>query len=180
MTDKKLEVIENKLDNLTNLVKLLIDAQINNIVLTDLVGENSASSGSNLGSKSSYGVKKLNKVDMKKITVFTDDLSEFICETYIKDISDIDSINDKPKSTVINNVKNRFSWFYKNIHNIRLEVLELPNIKDFIINDIYSKGVNLTVADILLRESITIYAKFKEEPFFKEYTKKLKNRYKFD
>lgn len=180
MTDKRLDEIDNKLNNLTNLVKMLIDAQINSIALTDLAGEHSASSGADLGAKSSYGTKKINKSDMKKITSFMDDLSEFICDTYVNDVNDIDSISEKPKATVINNVKNRFSWYYKNVHSIRKEVLILPNVKDYLIKEIYKDNINLTLLDLLQKESNTIYNYFKDESYFKEFTKKLKNRYNFD
>lgn len=132
--------------------------------------------------------KKNNETEI--IDVFHKQLHQFLVQnnyTYFDYVelfnkSNIDVMGDKLKDNSANNVKNCFVWCYSHIDEIRIEVLDLPNIENYVsklYNDKNEIGKhNKTLNDLLKYEGNELFKNFKDESYFKNYCATLKQKYK--
>ena len=77
---------------------------------------------------------------------------------------------------------NCFIWCYSHVNDIRIEVLDLPNVEVYA-NALYTDKSELakhnkTLTDLLKYEGSEVFKKYKDDTYFKNYCTNLKIKYK--
>lgn len=178
---KKIITVKNEQDNAFR--DLIIDYLVNKKDVK--IGDSSSSSST---VKTTQKQKKNN--DTELIDVYHKNLYEYLVQNnytyfdYVESFTkaNIDVMDDKLKDNSANNVRNCFVWCYSHVNDIRIIVLDLPNVENFV-TGLYNNKTELvkhnkTLNELLKYEGNEIFKNYKDETYFKTYCNSLKQKYK--
>lgn len=178
---KKILAVKNAQDDTFR--DLIIDYLVNKKDIK--IGDVTASSST---TKIPRTTKKDDNVDI--IDVFYKNMYDFLkqnkdthfdfVEAFTK--ININNMGDKLTDNSANNVKNCFIWCYSHVNDVRIEVLDLPNVEVYA-NTLYIDKNELTkhnktLTDLLKYEGSEVFKKYKDDTYFKNYCANLKIKYK--
>lgn len=186
--------VKTLLQEITELKKMIAvkneqDNAFRELIIEFLVNKKDIKIGDQT-TQASKSTKPKKNNDTITIDVFHKQLHQFLVQNnythfdYVElfNKSNIDVMGDKLKDNSANNVKNCFVWCYSHINEIRVEVLDLPNIENYVsklYNDKNEIGKhNKTLNDLLKYEGNELFKNFKDESYFKNYCATLKQKYK--
>ena len=180
---KKILAVKNAQDDTFR--DLIIDYLVNkkDVKISDVTAAASSSTTKTPKVKKDDGVTIMDNIFHKNLYDFLkqnkDTHFDFV-EAFTK--TNINNMTDKLTDNSANNVKNCFIWCYSHVNDIRIEVLNLPNIEVHV-NTLYNDKEELikhnkTLNDLLKYEGSEIFKKHKDESYFKNYSTTLKQKYK--
>ena len=182
------------LHELSELKKLLVikneeDSHFRDLIIDFLVNKKEIKIGETTTVTKPPKIKKDETINII-VDVFYKNMYEFLKQnndTHFDFVDEFTKINinnivNKLTDNSANNVRNCFIWCYSHINEIRIEVLTLPNIEQYI-NTLYNDKNELikhnkTLTDLLKYEGNEVFKKHKDESYFKNYCVLLKQKYK--
>lgn len=182
------------LHELSELKKLLVikneeDSHFRDLIIDFLVNKKEIKIGETTTVIKTPKIKKDETINII-VDVFYKNMYEFLKQnndTHFDFVDEFTKINinnivNKLTDNSANNVRNCFIWCYSHINEIRIEVLTLPNIEQYI-NTLYNDKNELikhnkTLTDLLKYEGNEVFKKHKDESYFKNYCVLLKQKYK--
>lgn len=182
------------LHELSELKKLLVikneeDSHFRDLIIDFLVNKKEIKIGETTTVTKPPKIKKDETINII-VDVFYKNMYEFLKQnndTHFDFVDEFTKINinnivNKLTDNSANNVRNCFIWCYSHINEIRIEVLTLPNIEQYI-NTLYNDKNELikhnkTLTDLLKYEGNEVFKKHKDESYFKNYCALLKQKYK--
>ena len=182
------------LHELSELKKLLVikneeDSHFRDLIIDFLVNKKEIKIGETTTVIKTPKIKKDETINII-VDVFYKNMYEFLKQnndTHFDFVDEFTKINinnivNKLTDNSANNVRNCFIWCYSHINEIRIEVLTLPNIEQYI-NTLYNDKNELikhnkTLTDLLKYEGNEVFKKHTDESYFKNYCALLKQKYK--